>query len=86
MSALNEIYEALDKANDAGTRYVLDIKGSLSACADDETKFRSLESECDSKAAPVLKPSDGGLDVLSIAKSNLYMKYFMKPPPLMAAV
>ena len=54
---LNEVFEILDKANDKGLRYVMDIAGTLNA---------DTEEKCKDKAPPDLGPSQSGFSLCGI--------------------
>lgn len=64
---LNEVFTELDKANDSGKRYVLDLGGSLN-----EEAFSSCTA-----SPPTLKPNATGLKKLSVVKDifKILFKY-----------
>lgn len=70
VSALNEIYEALDKSNEAATRFVLDLRASLT-----EEAFAACTAP-----PPKLKPAEAGLNKLAVAKEILFMKFRLRGP------
>jgi uncharacterized zinc-type alcohol dehydrogenase-like protein len=70
VSALNEIYEALDASNEAATRFVLDLRASLT-----EEAFTACTAP-----PPKLKPAEAGLNKLAVAKEILFMKFRLRGP------
>ena len=67
---LNEILTKLDGSNEAGTRYVLDIRGSLDSGA---------KERC-TAPPPTLKPDEGGLTTMAVVREIAFLKFGLRGP------
>lgn len=65
---LNDVLQQLDSSNESGTRYVLDVRRTLT---------NEAFEACSALAAPKLSDAAGGMDTLTVARELLFMKCFM---------